>query len=137
MPLPIPRPQDQPLHEDVRWLAGTLGRVIQRLEGDDALAIVEELRQACRARRQGSADAPTLDELVARVRELPIDLAALAARILCIADVYDALTTDRPYRKAFSQEKALEIMRSDAGGFDPALFAEFCEVLRTSMRDAA
>jgi putative nucleotidyltransferase with HDIG domain len=49
----------------------------------------------------------------------------LAARILCIADVYDALTTDRPYRKAFTREKALEIMRSDAGAFDPALFAEF------------
>jgi phosphoenolpyruvate carboxylase len=80
MPLPEPRPQDQPLHEDVRWLAGTLGRVIQRLEGDEALQIVEELRQACRARRQGNPDAPTLDELVARVRALPIELAALAAR---------------------------------------------------------
>jgi phosphoenolpyruvate carboxylase len=80
MPLPATRPQDQPLHEDVRWLAGTLGRVIQRLEGDDALRIVEELRQACRARRQGSEDAPTLDELVARVSELPIELSALAAR---------------------------------------------------------
>jgi putative nucleotidyltransferase with HDIG domain len=49
----------------------------------------------------------------------------LAARILCIADVYDALTTDRPYRKAFTREQALEIMRTDAGAFDPTLFAEF------------
>ena len=61
----------------------------------------------------------------------------LAARILGIADVYDALTTDRPYRKAFSREKALEIMSSDTGAFDPTLFSEFCQVLRTAMRDAA
>ena len=61
----------------------------------------------------------------------------LAARILCIADVYDALTTDRPYRKAFTREKALDIMGSDAGGFDPVLFAEFRELLAGSMLDAA
>ena len=61
----------------------------------------------------------------------------LAARILCIADVFDALTTDRPYRKAFTWEKALEIMGSDVGGFDPVLFAEFREVLRTTLREAA
>lgn len=61
----------------------------------------------------------------------------LAARILCIADVYDALTTDRPYRKAFSREKALEIMACDAGGFDPVLFASFRDLLTTTLQDAA
>ena len=78
--MPAPRPQDQPLHDDVRWLAGTLGRVIQRLEGDEALRIVEELRVACRARRLGEAGAPTLEQLVDRVSALPVELAALAAR---------------------------------------------------------
>jgi putative two-component system response regulator len=34
----------------------------------------------------------------------------LAARILQTVDIYDSLTTDRPYREALSQEKALEIM---------------------------
>ena len=34
----------------------------------------------------------------------------LTARILQTVDIYDSLTTDRPYRKALSQEKALEIM---------------------------
>ena len=34
----------------------------------------------------------------------------LAARILQTVDIYDSLTTDRPYRKALSQEKALEMM---------------------------
>jgi putative nucleotidyltransferase with HDIG domain len=50
----------------------------------------------------------------------------LSARILCVADVYDALATDRPYRKAFSHERTLGIMQEDAGRiFDPALFSVF------------
>jgi putative nucleotidyltransferase with HDIG domain len=54
----------------------------------------------------------------------------LIARILCIADVYDALTTDRSYRSAFSQEEALTIMESEAGKMiDPTLFATFKAVI--------
>src|SRR3954468_1047150 len=46
----------------------------------------------------------------------------LSARILCIADVYDALTTERSYKRAFSQKEALEIMRREVGKqFDPGL----------------
>jgi HD-GYP domain-containing protein (c-di-GMP phosphodiesterase class II) len=53
----------------------------------------------------------------------------LSARILCVADVYDALATDRPYRKAFSHARTMDIMQSDAGRiFDPALFTVFREV---------
>src|SRR5579863_105604 len=37
----------------------------------------------------------------------------LTARILQTVDIYDSLTTDRPYREALSQEKALEIMREE------------------------
>src|SRR5579863_6065425 len=37
----------------------------------------------------------------------------LVARVLQTADIFDALTTDRPYRKALSQQKALEIMREE------------------------
>ena len=56
----------------------------------------------------------------------------LTARILCVADVYDALTTARSYRGAMSQEKALEIMQSEAGKVvDPKLFAMFKELLAT------
>jgi len=48
------------------------------------------------------------------------------ARILTIADVYDALTTTRSYRAAFSHEKAMEILRSEIGTtVDPSLFALF------------
>ncbi len=49
----------------------------------------------------------------------------LAARILCIADVYDALTTHRPYRRAFSANVALQIMREDVGAFDGTLLSLF------------
>jgi putative two-component system response regulator len=38
----------------------------------------------------------------------------LTARILQVTDIYDALTMDRPYRKAFPQEKAFAIMREEA-----------------------
>jgi phosphoenolpyruvate carboxylase len=74
------RPEDLPLHEDVRWLAATLGRVIQRLEGQQAFEIVEELRVATRARRHGEANAPSLEALLEKINELPVDQSAMAAR---------------------------------------------------------
>jgi putative two-component system response regulator len=51
----------------------------------------------------------------------------LTARILQVTDVYDALTTDRPYRKAFSPEKAFEIMRDEMkrGWWDRSILEEF------------
>jgi putative nucleotidyltransferase with HDIG domain len=52
------------------------------------------------------------------------------ARILCVADVFDALTTARSYRPAMSREEALQIMERDAGiGLDPDLFARFLALL--------
>jgi diguanylate cyclase (GGDEF)-like protein/putative nucleotidyltransferase with HDIG domain len=46
----------------------------------------------------------------------------LAARILALADVFDALTTDRPYRRAYSAKQALEIMETSMQShFDPRL----------------
>ena len=55
----------------------------------------------------------------------------LAARILCIADVYDALTTDRSYKRPFSHLEAMEIMRRQSGRqFDPQLFAQFEALVR-------
>ena len=48
----------------------------------------------------------------------------LEARILTVADVFDALSADRPYRAAMPIEKALRIMEQDVGkAFDPACFA--------------
>jgi putative nucleotidyltransferase with HDIG domain len=54
----------------------------------------------------------------------------LAARILCVADVYDALTSHRPYRRAFSRGDALRLMQADTGRqFDPDVLARFLRVV--------
>ena len=53
--------------------------------------------------------------------EIPI-----AARIFAIADVWDALTSDRPYRSAWTKEKALEYIREQSGKhFDPKIVEMF------------
>ena len=55
----------------------------------------------------------------------------LTARILSAVDIYDALTTDRPYRKAFSREQALDTMQQEVkrGWWDPDLVKELEAVL--------
>ena len=84
LPPPVARPQDAPLRQDVRSLAGTLGRVVGRLAGEDTLHAVEELRRACRARRLGVPGAPDLDALLARTRALPPETARLTARAFTV-----------------------------------------------------
>jgi putative two-component system response regulator len=50
----------------------------------------------------------------------------LEGRIMAIADVYDALVSERPYKKAFTHEKAVEIILSGSGThFDPELVNAF------------
>lgn len=50
----------------------------------------------------------------------------LSARIVCIADVYDALTSERSYQMPYTHLEAMEIMRREVGRrFDPALFEHF------------
>jgi HD-GYP domain-containing protein (c-di-GMP phosphodiesterase class II) len=58
------------------------------------------------------------------------DLIPLEARIVSVADVYDALTSDRPYRKAHSHEQAIEIMTSMTGKiFDPDIAKIFLSMV--------
>jgi len=53
----------------------------------------------------------------------------LEGRLMAIADVYDALVSERPYKKSFSHEKACEIIAESAGKhFDPALVEVFKRV---------
>ena len=66
----------------------------------------------------------------------------IAARIMAMADVYDALTSERVYKKAFSHEEAKSIIVNAAGShFDPILVATFALVedkfnqLREELRD--
>ncbi len=50
-------------------------------------------------------------------------------RIAALADVFDALTSDRVYRPAFPVRSAVEIMREEQGHFDPAMLAQFTAAL--------
>jgi HD-GYP domain-containing protein (c-di-GMP phosphodiesterase class II) len=61
----------------------------------------------------------------------------IEGRIVAIADVFDALTTHRVYRDAFTVEQAREMMLAEAGKhFDPVLLHAFMEVLDVSGVDA-
>lgn len=54
------------------------------------------------------------------------DAIPIAARIVAAVDAFDAMTNNRPYREAFSQEHALEEIQSEAGKqFDPDVAAAF------------
>jgi HD-GYP domain-containing protein (c-di-GMP phosphodiesterase class II) len=55
----------------------------------------------------------------------------LEARIFAIADVWDALISDRPYRKALSQEEVIQYINDQAGTlFDPDVVAVFMKMIR-------
>lgn len=55
---------------------------------------------------------------------------SLGARILAVADAYDAMVSDRPYRKALTEEQATHIIRQEAGRqLDPDVAAAFLELL--------
>ncbi|WP_051273114.1 PAS domain S-box protein [Desulfotruncus alcoholivorax] len=57
--------------------------------------------------------------------EIPME-----CRILAIADAYDAMTSDRPYRKALSHNQAVvELRRCSRTQFDPALVASFIHII--------
>jgi PAS domain S-box-containing protein len=63
-------------------------------------------------------------------RNLKGDQIPLAARIFAIVDVWDALTSDRSYRLAWSQEKALEHIAKQSGRhFDPAVVDAFLKII--------
>jgi putative two-component system response regulator len=57
----------------------------------------------------------------------------LQGRIMALADVYDALTSDRPYKKAFTHEEAVKIILEGKGvQFDPVLTDIFITVMGTA-----
>lgn len=64
--------------------------------------------------------------------EIPIH-----ARIIAVVDCYDALTTERPYRKALSQDEALDIMEKETalGLWDPKLFGILKQILSDNKYD--
>lgn len=57
------------------------------------------------------------------------DEISLAGRIICVADSFDAMTSDRTYRKALSDQEALSELKNQAGKqFDPKVVESFLKV---------
>lgn len=92
-------------------------------------------------------DLPHLDQVLDGIRHhherwdgrgYPDGLSATAipamGRLLAVADCYSAMTTDRPYRKAFTPQDALgEIERLSGSQFDPVIAAAFVKLMRQEL----
>jgi len=66
---------------------------------------------------------------------IPKKIICLGARIFGVADSFDAMTADRPYRKAMSRERAIEIIKEESGKqFDPDIVKAFLEVMAQEER---
>ena len=78
----------------------TTGRILERVPSLGALA---PLASAHHERLDGCG----------YPRGLGADELTMPMRVLAVADVYEALTAERPYRPAYTSERALELMRSD------------------------
>lgn len=64
------------------------------------------------------------------------DAIPMAARVVRIADAFDAMTNDRPYRAARTVEQALDELRTGAGRlFDPELMTQFLELIESAHAD--
>jgi len=62
-------------------------------------------------------------------RRLKGEKIPLEPRIFAVIDVYDALTSDRPYRKAWSKEKTLAYIKEQSGKhFDPQVVEAFLKL---------
>lgn len=64
-----------------------------------------------------------------RGEEIPLE-----ARIFTLADTWDALTSDRPYRKAMPHEAAIAIIKNETGRhFDPNIAEIFLKLISTKL----
>jgi putative two-component system response regulator len=98
----------------------TIRSVRERTPGADFLLVAEQIAWGHHERWDGTGYPAGLATL-----SIP-----LSARLAAVADVYDALTTDRVYRRAVSHEEAARAIRDGAGTqFDPTIVEAFlaCE----------
>lgn len=96
-------------------------------------------------------DLPGIDEVALAVRHhheayngsgypdgLQGEAIPVMARIIALADSYDAMATTRPYRQAMSHARIMDIICSEAGGkYDPYLQAKFIPLVETLARRCA
>ncbi len=99
--------------------AKLLDDALSELESDDMLYIAREIAMYHHEKWDGSGYPQALRE-----KEIPF-----VARLMAIADVYDALISKRPYKEAMSKEEARKIIVADKGRhFDPVLVDVFEKV---------
>jgi putative nucleotidyltransferase with HDIG domain len=61
---------------------------------------------------------------------------SLGGRIFAVADAFDALTSDRPYRQALNREYAVEMIKQESGSrYDPEIVQAFLEVMAQERRE--
>ncbi len=96
--------------------ADMIHKAMQKLNFKSFLQIAEQLTMSHHEKWDGTGYPKGLAG-----EEIP-----LSARIMAVADVYDALRSERPYKKGFSHEKTCEIIISDSGKhFDPDIIESF------------
>ena len=112
--------------------ARTIDRVIRHFESSGFLAMGRDIAQNHHEKWDGSG----------YPRGLKGEHIPLSARILALADVYDALTSVRPYKQAWSHEMALHWIAARAGThFDPDATSSFVKrgglvlAIRVAMQD--
>lgn len=99
--------------------AKALQKIIDETNGENFLYIAKDMAHYHHEKWDGLGYPEGL-----KGEEIP-----LCARIMAIGDVYDALTTSRPYKKPFTHEKAVELILLGKGtNFDPKLIEVFEEI---------
>jgi len=124
---------------------GKVGISKNILMKEEALTTEEEIeiRRHCEIGQRIALSAPDLTPIADWILKhqewwdgtgYPLGIAGedipLECRILAIADAYDVMTNDRPYRKAMEPRLAIAELKRCAGTqFDPVLVAKFCEIM--------
>ena len=113
------------------------GKLDRRRMGGDAERTRRSARRSCRASRRSANSPPIAGAHHERLdgkgypRGLKGDQISLETRIMTTADIFDALTADRPYRAAMPVDKALSIMAEMVGtAIDPVCF----DALRAALK---
>ncbi len=97
------------------------------LERIGLLAEASPLIRYHEERYDGKTTGPYAGEFGLKGADIP-----LGARIIAVADAFDAMTSDRPYRKALPRERAIAELRGNAGTqFDPEVVEAFLRVIST------
>ena len=96
-----------------------IDRIIEKTENDEFLLYAKRFAGYHHEKWDGNGYPRSLKD-----EEIPLE-----GRLMAIADVYDALLSERPYKKPFAHEEAVETIREDSGThFDPMLVEAFLNV---------